>query len=294
MAFTMKDRIILATRRSSLALKQSRLVADHLQRYWPEAQVSLLELVTTGDRQQGWSLEKEGGKGLFTGELEMALLRGDADIAVHSSKDLPTTLPDGLALAGFLPRERPNDVLVLREGCDSPRLLATGSPRRRAQAALLFPEAEWAEIRGNVETRLRKVTEGEADGTVLAAAGLRRLGIESWPGLVFRELTVREMVPAPGQGAIALESLATTAGKWSPLLDAETDLAVRAERAFLAALGGGCHAAFAAHYAEGHLSIFHEKTGHLRVPIPADAEESIETKVRKAAADLNLIENEEA
>ncbi len=286
----MKKRIILATRRSALALRQSHLVAEHLRRHWPEANVSLLELVTTGDRQQGWSLEKEGGKGLFTGELEMALQRGDADIAVHSSKDLPTTLPEGLVLAGFLPRERPNDVLVLREGCVTPKVLATGSPRRRSQAARLFPETEWIEFRGNVETRLRKIAEGEADGTLLAAAGLRRLGIDCRPGLVFRELTVEEMVPAPGQGAIALESLESTAGEWSPLLDSETNLAVRAERAFLAALGGGCHAAFAAHYAEGQLSVFHERTGYRRVPVRTGEGEPVETAVRRIAAELGLTE----
>lgn len=286
----MKKRIILATRRSALALRQSHLVAEHLRRHWPKANVSLLELVTAGDRRQEWSLEKEGGKGLFTGELEMALQRGEADIAVHSSKDLPTTLPEGLVLAGFLPRERPNDVLVLREGCGTPRVLATGSPRRRAQGSRLFPEAEWIEFRGNVETRLRKIAEGEADGTLLAAAGLRRLGIESWPGLVFRQLTVEEMVPAPGQGAIALESPAAAAGEWSPLLDAETGVAVRAERAFLAALGGGCHAAFAAHYAEGYLSIFHERTGYRRVPVQTGEGESVETAVRRIVVELGLTE----
>lgn len=284
----MKSTITLATRRSALALAQARLAREHLGRCWPEVSVELLELVTTGDRQQAWSLETKGGKGLFTGELENALLRGEADAAVHSCKDLPTTLPDGLALAGFLPRERPNDVLVLRADCERPKTLATGSPRRRAQAAVLFPEAAWTEIRGNVETRLRKVAEGHADGTILAAAGLRRLGIESRPGLQFRELTTSEMVPAPGQGAIALECRESFAAELGPVLHRETERAVRAERVFLAALGGGCHAAFAAHYSDGCLEIFHEKTGYCRRSLSNTGSDGIESAVRKLVSELGL------
>ncbi len=284
----MKSTVILATRRSALALAQTRLTAEHLGGHWPDSRFQPLELVTTGDRQQAWSLEAKGGKGLFTGELEEALLRGEADLAVHSSKDLPTTLPAGLVLAGFLPRERPNDVLVLREDCEVPKILATGSPRRRAQAAILFPEAEWTEIRGNVETRLRKIAEGEADGTILAAAGLRRLGIGSRPGLRFRELEIGEMVPAPGQGAIALECRETFADELGMVLDAETGAAVRAERAFLHALGGGCHAAFAAHYRDGALEIFHEKTGYLRVALRLDHPGGIDAAVGELVARLGL------
>ncbi len=285
----MKATFTLATRRSALALKQTGLVAAYLGRRWPDARFERLELVTTGDRQQAWSLEARGGKGLFTGELEEALLRGEADAAVHSCKDLPTTLPDGLAIAGFLPRERPNDVLVLREGCSHPKSLATGSPRRRAQAARLFPEVEWKEIRGNVGTRLRKIAGGEADGTILAAAGLRRLGIEDSPGLEFRELEIEEMVPAPGQGAIALECRADLAGELRSVLDTGTAVAVTAERAFLAALGGGCHTAFGAHYRDGRLEIFHETTGYRKVDLPAAGAEEIEGAVREAIADLGLM-----
>ncbi len=284
----MKAKVILATRRSALALTQTRLVAEYLGGRWPECAFDTLELITTGDRQQAWSLETKGGKGLFTGELEEALLRGEADAAVHSSKDLPTTLPDGLVLAGFLPRERPNDVLVLREDCGTPKTLATGSPRRRAQAALLFPGAEWTEIRGNVETRLRKIAEGQADGTILAAAGLRRLGIGGRPGLRFRELKVSEMVPAPGQGAIALECRKEFADELAPALDAETGLAVRAERAFLHALGGGCHAAFAAHYRDGYLEIFHERTGYRKEALSLEGPGGTEAAVRELVTRLGL------
>ncbi len=283
----MKNRITLATRRSALAMAQARLAAEHLGRRWPDSSVALLELVTTGDRQQDWSLEKQGGKGLFTGELEQALLRGEADAAVHSCKDLPTTLGEGLALAGFLPRERPNDVLVLREGCEAPAVLATGSPRRRAQAARLFPDTEWREIRGNVETRLRKIAEGYADGTILAAAGLRRLGIRERADLRFRELTTAEMVPAPGQGAIALECPASSVEALRPALDSRTGAQVRAERAFLAALGGGCHAAFAAHCSGEWLEIFHEKTGYQRAPLAVE-DDGIEEAVRALVKELGL------
>ena len=226
-------KIIVATRKSPLALTQAEMVVAHMRRQWPEREYSLLKLVTTGDRQRDWSLEKQGGKGLFTSELEAALLRGEADVAMHSTKDLPTDMTEALDLAGFLPRDDPRDMLVLREDVENPKRLASGSPRRRAQAALLFPDAEWQEIRGNVETRLRKIAEGEADGTLLAAAGLARLGISKWPGLIFRKLETREMVPAVGQGAIAVQCRKSEAAELRPLFDEATRLSVTVERTFL-------------------------------------------------------------
>ncbi|MDA9961897.1 hydroxymethylbilane synthase, partial [Opitutales bacterium] len=150
--------ITLATRKSPLALKQAELAVEALKAGMG-AEVELLPLSTTGDRQLEWSLEQEGGKGLFTKELETALLEGRADLAVHSAKDMPTDMPTGLALAGYLPREDPRDMLVFREGVDVPRVIATGSPRRRSQLSERFPEVEWKEIRGNVGTRLRKIAE---------------------------------------------------------------------------------------------------------------------------------------
>ena len=134
--------IILATRRSPLALAQTRMVIEYLGQHLGDTKFELLELVTTGDRQREWSLEKQGGKGLFTGELERALVDGEADLAVHSGKDLPTDLGAGLVLAGFLPREVAHDVIVLPEGVGSPEVIATGSPRRRQQLARLFPDAD--------------------------------------------------------------------------------------------------------------------------------------------------------
>ncbi|KXU36218.1 hypothetical protein AXK11_04655 [Cephaloticoccus primus] len=324
----------IATRKSPLALAQARLVATRLGEFFG-LPVELLPMSTTGDRQAQWSLEKQGGKGLFTTELEEALISGEADLAVHSAKDLPGRTSEKLIIAGYLPRADPRDVLVLRSGVAhpgseaSPRpapsspcqkngalTLATGSPRRRGQLALLFPEASFCEIRGNVETRLEKVASGFAvpggapasatappsapaapatpsaadalhtapppaaaaatasaggripvDATVLAAAGLARLGIRTWPGLEFRPLDFGEMVPAVGQGAIAVQTRIDEAARYAPILDPATARAVRVERAFQAALDSGCQTAFAAHAAGDSLYLFHEKTGRRRFPL---------------------------
>ncbi|MDR2862650.1 MAG: hydroxymethylbilane synthase [Puniceicoccales bacterium] len=252
----------LLTRGSPLARRQAELSAGTLGENLPACRVEIKILVTTGDRQQAWSLEKTGGKGLFTSELENALLAREGDIAVHSAKDLPTEMAQGLALAGFLPRANPADVLVRREEVPVPSRIATGSPRRRAQAQAIFPHAIFTELRGNVDTRLRKLAAGgEADATFLAAAGLARLGITAWPGLIFEEWGLDKMVPAAGQGAIAWQSRACDAAYFSALCDAATATAVTIERAFLARLGAGCHSAFAAHFRDGTVHLFHEDFG---------------------------------
>jgi len=247
--------ILLATRGSQLARAQAELVRAHLARALPGRSFDLLVLTTTGDKRHDWKLSEQGGKGLYTKELEEALLEGKAFAAVHSAKDLPTELPEGLTLAGFLPRADARDVLVRREDCASPRTIASGSPRRREQGARLWPEAQCSELRGNLETRLKKIAEGQADATLLAAAGLARLGIASFPGLVFEPVALADMVPAAGQAAIAVECRVQDAPRLAPLLDAKTALAVGVERAFLAALGGGCHSASAAHYDGGTLRL---------------------------------------
>jgi hydroxymethylbilane synthase len=249
--------------------------------------VSLLELVTSGDR---WSAASaaDATKGLFVRELEEALLDGRADLAVHSAKDLPGALPDGLAILAMPKREDPRDVLVGPEGglaaLASGARVGTGSPRRTAQLRLIRPDVTFAEIRGNVGTRLEKLARGETDALVLAAAGLIRLGLNP-EGL--SALHVAVSVPAPGQGALALEGrrdrpeLATCV---AVLDDPATSLAVRAERALLAGLGGGCRepvgalgtvegdtlrlVAFAAS-ADGAVSVRHEASG------PADDPEAL-------------------
>lgn len=260
-------KLILATRKSPLALAQTEMVAAHL-RAQLGVETELLKIVTTGDKQTEWSLEKRGGKGLFTSELEAALTRGEADVAVHSTKDLPGDMPAGLAIGGYMPRADTRDVLVLREGIETPKLIATGSPRRRLQVKALFPEVEFSEIRGNVDTRLRKIGQQHvADGTILAAAGMKRLGIESWPDVEFAPLDFTQMVPAVGQGAIAVQCRETDAAKYAAVFDAPTMRAVTVERAFQNALGGGCHTAFAAHVHGDKLYLFHENIGGRSVPL---------------------------
>jgi hydroxymethylbilane synthase len=274
-------KLVLATRKSPLALAQTEMVAAQLRNQLG-VETELLKIVTTGDRQTEWSLEQRGGKGLFTSELEAALSRGEADVAVHSTKDLPGDMPAGLAIGGYLPRVDPRDVLVLRSGIEVPKLIATGSPRRRLQVKRMFPEVEFTEIRGNVDTRLRKIGEQHlADGTVLAAAGMKRLGIERWPGVEFAPLEFDQMVPAVGQGAIAVQCREGDAAKFAAVFDAATMSAVTVERAFQAALGGGCQTAFAAHVTGGKLHLFHEACGGRSVGLtPADFLAPAETAAR--------------
>jgi hydroxymethylbilane synthase len=233
-------------------------------------ETEFLKIVTTGDQQAEWSLEQRGGKGLFTSELEAALLRGAADIAVHSGKDLPGAMPAGLAIAGYLPRADPRDVLVLRQGVTQPALIATSSPRRRLQYSLRVPTATFTTIRGNVDTRLRKIAVDHlADATILAAAGLARLGIQAWPGTTFVPFDRAQMVPAVAQAAIAIQCRQADVAKYAAHFDAATARVITLERAFQAALGGGCHTAFAAHATVDTLYLFHEKIGVRSLPLAA-------------------------
>ena len=267
--------LVLLTRGSPLARRQAELTSARLSAALGR-EVETRIVVTTGDRQTDWSLEKQGGKGLFTVELEQALLRQEGDIAVHSAKDLPTELPPGLALAGFLPREDARDTWICRQDCVEPHTVATGSPRRRAQGQKLFPPVTWMELRGNVDTRLRKVAEGQADGTFLAQAGLNRLGITSWPGLIFTPLSLSQMVPAAGQGAIALQVRSEEVASYAGVLDQPTTRAVTIERLFLAQLGEGCHTAFACHVKDNSVTLFREDFGRHEFPMLAkNAEEAL-------------------
>jgi hydroxymethylbilane synthase len=281
-------RLRLATRKSPLALAQAELVAAHLRERLG-LETELHRIVTTGDRQAEWSLEKTGGKGLFTAEIEESLLRGEADLAVHSTKDLPGEMTLGLAVAGYMPRADPRDVLVCRAGVQAPKTVATGSPRRRLQLASRYPQAVFTEIRGNVDTRLRKIAEGAAEATILAAAGLHRLGITAWPGLEFRPLAFAEMVPAVGQGAIAVQCRAAEAGRFAPVFDAATGRQVTVERAFQTALGGGCHTAFAAHATDTSLYLCHERTGLRTLPLAAADFAAPEACAARILRDLGLI-----
>jgi len=280
---------VLATRQSPLALVQAAAVAAHL-RARLGCETELLKLVTTGDRQTDWSLEQRGGKGLFTGELEAALLRGEADFAVHSAKDLPGAMPAGLAVVGYLPRADARDILILRQGITEPVTVATGSPRRRAQIARLYPAAQFTGIRGNVDTRLRKISDdGLADATVLAAAGLARLGIGTLPGLTFMTLEYTQMVPAVGQGAIAVQCRVADAAKYATIFDAPTARAVNLERAFQLALGGGCQTALGVHATADALYFFHENIGVRSLPLSTDDLNAPAATAARVLTQLGLI-----
>jgi hydroxymethylbilane synthase len=238
-------RLRLGTRRSPLALAQSGLVARALQELDPAIDVELVPIVTRGDTTPG-SLTALGGKGLFTAELEAGLLDGTLDLAVHSLKDLPVTLPAGLVIAAHPPRDDPRDLLLSEHAstvADLPRSarVLTGSLRRRAQLLRWRADLEVEEIRGNVDTRIRKWRESEAAGLVLAAAGLRRLGIAS-ETVSAHPLPEDVMVPAPGQGILALETRAGSRAfeVCGALDDAATARAARAERRVVAAFGGDC------------------------------------------------------
>lgn len=258
----MKRKWVLATRKSPLALKQAQLVKEHLEKQLPNIECELLGIITTGDTQREISLEKEGGKGLFTKEIEEALLLNQADLAIHSAKDLPTESPEGLEIVGYLKREDPCDVLIFRSEVVIPQLIATGSPRRREQIHCIFPLAQFKGFRGNIHTRLEKIAQGEADATLLAAAGLNRLGIAHYPGLTFRKLSIQEMVPAVGQGAIAIQCRKEDSKRFFQLFDAQTRYAVNIERLFLSSLGGGCHAGFSGYYNQGKFYVYHQRIGY--------------------------------
>jgi len=251
--------IRLATRGSDLALAQTREVARLLCAAHPGLQVTEVLIRTTGDRDKESDLAKAAEPGLFTKELEAALLDGRADAAVHSLKDLPTVLPGGLRLAAVLPRADSADVLVSAQsgGLDalaSGARVGTGSPRRKAMLLAAREDVAAVPIRGNVPTRLAKLAAGEYDAIILAAAGLARLGHPVVSAMTFEgcRLDVTKLesfLPAPGQGAVAVEVRADdeeTAAVVSALHDAATDAAVRAEREVLRASGGGCHMALGA------------------------------------------------
>ncbi|MCY3735021.1 MAG: hydroxymethylbilane synthase [Gemmatimonadaceae bacterium] len=236
--------LVIGTRGSPLATRQAGLVRDALAgRFGDELPTEIRVVRTQGDVDRR-SLSQIGGQGVFTAELERALLDGRVDLAVHSLKDLPTTMDPRLRLAAVPEREDVRDVLVSRGGAGLDDLpagasVATGSARRRAQLAAVRPDLAFVDLRGNVDTRLAKVAAGEVDAVVLAAAGLRRLGREAEISCHLDPLTV---LPAPGQGALGLQMRADDGrvGLVAALSHPPTLAAVTAERAFLAGLGGGC------------------------------------------------------
>jgi hydroxymethylbilane synthase len=244
-------RLVIATRRSRLALWQAQHVAGLLRELHSGLDVELLPLSTRGDELIDRRLDEAGGKGLFVKELESAMADGRADLAVHSMKDVPADLPAGFTMAAITAREDPRDAFVSREfkTLSEVKTVGTSSLRRSAQIAERYPKIEARLLRGNVETRIAKLDRGEYDAVVLAAAGLIRLGLEQ---RITARLDTEEMLPAPGQGALGIECLAgraEIAALLAPLADATTTACVRAERAVSRALGGSCTLPLAA-YAE--------------------------------------------
>jgi hydroxymethylbilane synthase len=244
--------LVIGTRGSKLALWQAEWVHARLRQLEPGLSVSLKRIKTTGDKILDTPLAAIGGKGLFVKEIEDALLRGEIDLAVHSMKDVPTHLPEGLGILSVPEREDPRDVLISRDGVTLDRLAAgarigTSSLRRQAQLLNVRPDLSIQILRGNLDTRLRKLEAGEYDGIILAAAGLRRLG---WADRVTEYLSPEVCLPAIGQGALALEGRADDAfarDAAARLDHRPTRMAVTAERALLERLEGGCQVPIAAH-----------------------------------------------
>jgi hydroxymethylbilane synthase len=247
-------KIKLGTRGSPLALAQANEVGQLLRQAHglDEAEVGVVVIRTTGDRIADRALAEAGGKGLFTKELDEALIDRRIDVAVHSAKDLPTLLPRALTLRGYLAREDARDALISPRYGTLDRLpdgatIGTASVRREAQLRRIRPDITVRLLRGNVDTRLRKIEAGEFDATLLALAGLKRLGLESKATQI---LDTENFIPAVGQGAIALMSRADddeVTSRLRPILDTPTDIALEAERAFLGKLDGSCRTPIAGH-----------------------------------------------
>ena len=263
----MDNSFVIGTRGSQLALWQAQFVKNQLERHFATLEVSLKIIKTTGDTIQNRSLVGAGlpspyGKGIFTKEIETALLTGGIDLAVHSLKDLPTELPEGLCIAAIPKREDPRDVLVTDTGSPLEDLpegakIGTTSPRRKAQLLYIRPDLRVVGVRGNIDTRLRKLRETDLDGIILAAAGIKRL---LDPAIITQFFDMEQMVPAVGQGALAIEVREgddRVKKLLLPLSDAAATAEITAERAVLENLGGGCQVPIGAHakHIDGELSL---------------------------------------
>jgi hydroxymethylbilane synthase len=265
----MKDRLVIGSRGSQLALWQTNFVKTNLENRFPDKSFEIKIIRTTGDDQLESALSKIGDKGVFTRQIEAELLSGGIDLAVHSLKDLQTEQPQGLKIGAVCEREVPNDALVSKQGVsidDLPRnaKVATGSLRRRSQLLHHRPDLEIAEIRGNVPTRLKKFDESNLDGVILAYAGLKRLGFES---RISEVIPFNIMVPAVGQGAIAVEVREKdkqTIEILEKLEHRQTRVCVTAERAFLRTLEGGCQVPIGAYaFLEGGQIVLEGVVGSL-------------------------------
>jgi hydroxymethylbilane synthase len=276
--------LTIGSRGSQLALWQARWIQARLETFGVECRLEIIH--TTGDKITDVALSKVGTKGLFTKEIEEALLQGTIDLAVHSLKDMPTDLPAGLTLAAIPEREDPRDAVVGGRLADLPQQarVGTSSLRRAAQLRGVRPDLEIENIRGNVDTRLRKLDEKQYDAIVLASAGLRRLGLEN---RITELLEPSVMCPAVGQGALAVETRndGGEAQEICKRLDhRETRIAVTAERAVLAALGGGCQVPIGA-----YATVEHDRIQLQAVIVSPDGTQIIELKASGAVADAGII-----
>jgi len=246
-----RRKIIIGSRGSALALAQTHWVAGALEKAWTGLEIELRTMTTTGDQRHGVPFAQAGGKGIFTREIDLAQERGEIDLAVHSMKDVPTTLAEGLVIAAVPERESPHDAAITRDGRSladmaDDAVVGTSSVRRRAWLKAWRRGLKVIEFRGNIDTRLRKLDGGQADAIVLAAAGLARLKIARKR----EELPFSLMLPAPGQGALAIAARVDdqeTQELVAPLNHPRTFDAITLERALLARLGGSCHVPFSAH-----------------------------------------------
>lgn len=281
----------IGTRASPLAMAQAhearaRLMAAH---GLPEEAFKIEPITTTGDRIQDRPLSEAGGKGLFTKELEEGLFDGRIDIAVHSSKDMPTVMPEGLELAAFLPREDPRDAFIGRAVAsveDLPLGAVVGSASLRRQALLrrMRPDLEVVLFRGNVPGRLAKLQAGEVEGTLLAYAGMRRLGLAE---AATQLLPLDSFPPAPGQGAITIEARtddARIAALLAPIHDMATGTALRCERAFLGALDGSCKTPIA-----GHATVESDRIRFHGLILTPDGTQMHETRLEGSSGDAEAL-----
>ena len=250
---TKKNKIIIATRGSKLALWQAEWIRSEIEKLRPGIEIELNKIKTTGDKILDVPLAQVGGKGLFVKEIEEAMLRGEADLAVHSMKDVPTDLPEGLHLSTITKREDPRDAFIAVKGTKNFAGLpqganvGTSSLRRICQLLNKRPDLKITQLRGNVDTRIRKLDEGEFDAIILATAGVKRLGHEN---RITEKLSTEFSLPAIGQGAVGIECRVDDKfinDLLKPLDHYETSVCVRAERAFLKKLEGGCQVPIAAY-----------------------------------------------
>ena len=240
--------IRIGSRESALAVKQAEIIKEMIEKEAPGIRAEIITMKTTGDKSLDKSLEKIGGKGLFVKELDRALAEGRIDLAVHSLKDMPMEEREDLPILAYSRREDPRDVLLLRKGLeDLPEapVIGTSSRRRSLQMEALYPKCTFRGIRGNVQTRMYKLETEGYDGTLLAAAGLKRLGMEKE---IRRYFSVEEMIPAAGQGILAVQGRQEETYDWIARLDCpESRAAAQAERQFIRTVDGGCTSPCAAH-----------------------------------------------